>query len=186
MRDVGRVWRVVVIIAIASGKRWRWRWKVKVGRCIIIPYHTSYQPPIPRTDLNLQPTIIISSLRTMILAKAAITLSLGCTAARAFSPAARCALFSPMSAVSSSSAATTATSRLSRSFVATTALRANVLKLTEPSKDLLSSVDVFIFDCDGVIWRVSTYQIVHAHDECIFFPPPCISRTICRRWHMAS
>ena len=87
----------------------------------------------------------------MILAKAAITLSLGCTAARAFSPAARSALFSPISAVSSSSAATTATARLLRSFGTTTALRANVLKLTEPSKDLLSSVDVFIFDCDGVI-----------------------------------
>lgn len=34
-----------------------------------------------------------------------------------------------------------------------TALKANVLKLTEPAKDLLPGVDVFIFDCDGVIWR---------------------------------
>lgn len=39
--------------------------------------------------------------------------------------------------------------------MATTALKANVLKLTEPAKDLLPGVDVFIFDCDGVIWRVS-------------------------------
>ncbi len=33
---------------------------------------------------------------------------------------------------------------------------ANVLKLSEPQSQLLDQVDVFIFDCDGVIWRVST------------------------------
>lgn len=33
-----------------------------------------------------------------------------------------------------------------------TALKANVLKLTEPDK-FLDGIDVFIFDCDGVIWR---------------------------------
>ena len=81
----------------------------------------------------------------MILSKAALALSLGCTAARAFSPAARGAL-SPLSS----------TTTLARSFGTTTALRANVLKLTQPSKDLLLGVDVFIFDCDGVIWRVSS------------------------------
>ena len=32
---------------------------------------------------------------------------------------------------------------------------ANVLRLTEPQSQLLDEVDVFIFDCDGVIWRVS-------------------------------
>ena len=31
---------------------------------------------------------------------------------------------------------------------------ANVLKLSEPQSQLLDEVDVFIFDCDGVIWRV--------------------------------
>jgi len=35
-----------------------------------------------------------------------------------------------------------------------TALRANVRKLSDPEKQLLDGVDVFIFDCDGVIWRV--------------------------------
>jgi len=40
-----------------------------------------------------------------------------------------------------------------RTMTTTTALNANVLKLTSPS-DLLSDVDIFIFDCDGVIWRV--------------------------------
>ena len=31
---------------------------------------------------------------------------------------------------------------------------ANVLKLSDPQSQLLDEVDVFIFDCDGVIWRV--------------------------------
>ena len=44
---------------------------------------------------------------------------------------------------------------LPSSMTTTTAPNANVLKLTEPAKDLLPGVDVFIFDCDGVIWRVS-------------------------------
>jgi hypothetical protein len=43
-----------------------------------------------------------------------------------------------------------------RAFVsATKPLRmANVLKLSDPQTQLLDKVDVFIFDCDGVIWRV--------------------------------
>jgi phosphoglycolate phosphatase len=32
-------------------------------------------------------------------------------------------------------------------------LAANVIKLSDPEKELLDQVDVFIFDCDGVIWR---------------------------------
>jgi len=43
-----------------------------------------------------------------------------------------------------------------RAFTSTTSLQmANVLKLSEPQSQLLDQVDVFIFDCDGVIWRVS-------------------------------
>eukprot|EP00542_Grammatophora_oceanica_P017721 CAMPEP_0194036536 /NCGR_PEP_ID=MMETSP0009_2-20130614/8898_1 /TAXON_ID=210454 /ORGANISM="Grammatophora oceanica, Strain CCMP 410" /LENGTH=362 /DNA_ID=CAMNT_0038678339 /DNA_START=31 /DNA_END=1119 /DNA_ORIENTATION=- len=34
-----------------------------------------------------------------------------------------------------------------------THLNANVLKLSDPAEQLLNNVDVFIFDCDGVIWR---------------------------------
>mmetsp|Transcript_25839 Transcript_25839/g.76368 ORF Transcript_25839/g.76368 Transcript_25839/m.76368 type:complete len:369 (-) Transcript_25839:451-1557(-) len=30
---------------------------------------------------------------------------------------------------------------------------ADVLKLSDPNEELLNDVDVFIFDCDGVIWR---------------------------------
>lgn len=42
-------------------------------------------------------------------------------------------------------------------FSSTTVLRANVLRLSDPQSELLEKVDVFIFDCDGVIWRVRDY-----------------------------
>lgn len=44
----------------------------------------------------------------------------------------------------------------SRALSTTTAMRANVSKLSEPASQLLDKTDVFIFDCDGVIWRVRT------------------------------
>jgi hypothetical protein len=34
------------------------------------------------------------------------------------------------------------------------AQKKNVAKLSDPERQLLDKVDVFIFDCDGVIWRV--------------------------------
>ena len=43
----------------------------------------------------------------------------------------------------------------STAFHTSTTLHANVLKLSDPESELLSYIDVFIFDCDGVIWRVS-------------------------------
>ena len=46
------------------------------------------------------------------------------------------------------------TSTTTTTTTTTTRLNANVLKLTEPKSQLLDEVDVFIFDCDGVIWRV--------------------------------
>lgn len=49
---------------------------------------------------------------------------------------------------------------VARSFSSSrTALHANVLKLSDPQKELLDQVDVFIFDCDGVIWRVSDMAV---------------------------
>lgn len=36
-----------------------------------------------------------------------------------------------------------------------TAVNANVLRLSDPVSEVLDKTDVFIFDCDGVIWRVS-------------------------------
>ena len=42
-----------------------------------------------------------------------------------------------------------------RPFCSSTSVNmANVMKLTDPKENLLDEVDVFIFDCDGVIWRV--------------------------------
>ena len=45
-------------------------------------------------------------------------------------------------------------SSLSSPRVKTSVDMANVLKLSDPQSQLLDQVDVFIFDCDGVIWRV--------------------------------
>lgn len=80
----------------------------------------------------------------MHIARSALAAALMATSARAFSPAA---------SSFRSSAASAAASVGKRTFTSTTSLNANVLKLTEPAKDLLPNVDVFIFDCDGVIWR---------------------------------
>jgi hypothetical protein len=48
------------------------------------------------------------------------------------------------------------TTSFTRAFTSSTASlhMANVLKLSDPQSQLLDEVDVFIFDCDGVIWRV--------------------------------
>jgi hypothetical protein len=56
----------------------------------------------------------------------------------------------------SSTTAAAATMIGKRAFVSTTKplQMANVLKLSDPQTQLLDKVDVFIFDCDGVIWRV--------------------------------
>lgn len=50
----------------------------------------------------------------------------------------------------------TTTTMMTSSYYSTTRLNANVLKLSDPESQLLHNVDVFIFDCDGVIWRVRT------------------------------
>ena len=85
----------------------------------------------------------------MHIVRSALTAVLMATSARAFSPAA-----SSSAAAVTRSAASKYFSSSSRTLSSsTTKLNANVLKLTEPSKDLLPDVDVFIFDCDGVIWR---------------------------------
>lgn len=41
-----------------------------------------------------------------------------------------------------------------RAVSSSTVVSANVLKLSDPTEQLLDKVDIFIFDCDGVIWRV--------------------------------
>ena len=93
----------------------------------------------------------------MNIAKSALALALSAyPTARAFS--------SPTitRAVSSARVSSSTTQQLRNNIMSSanrssssTSLKANVLKLSEPAKDLLPGVDVFIFDCDGVIWRVS-------------------------------
>jgi len=51
------------------------------------------------------------------------------------------------------SASKTAFLTKSSSFSTTSLKMANVPRLTEPASQLIDGVDVFIFDCDGVIWR---------------------------------
>ena len=92
----------------------------------------------------------------MNIAKSALALALSAyPTVRAFSP-------TITRAVSSARVSSSLTQQLrnnimsaNRSSSSSTSLKANVLKLSEPAKDLLPGVDVFIFDCDGVIWRVS-------------------------------
>uniref|UniRef100_A0A6V2E814 Phosphoglycolate phosphatase n=1 Tax=Ditylum brightwellii TaxID=49249 RepID=A0A6V2E814_9STRA len=82
----------------------------------------------------------------MNLSRFALTaLATTLTSASAFTPAASSRAFIRSPAVVSSFSKFSSTT--------TTSLKANVLKLTEPEKDILDGVDVFIFDCDGVIWR---------------------------------
>ena len=74
----------------------------------------------------------------------------------------RLLLASPLLAATSNVAAFSSRSSLpsaartsARAFTSTAPLQmANVLKLSDPQSQLLDEVDVFIFDCDGVIWRV--------------------------------
>jgi len=84
--------------------------------------------------------IFKSSLLATILASA--------TSVSGFSSRATARTVAP-AFISSATTTPTTTSRTFRS----TALQANVGKLTNPQENLLDKVDVFIFDCDGVIWR---------------------------------
>ena len=62
---------------------------------------------------------------------------------------------SAVSAFGGHRALKTTTTTTTRAFTSSTPLHmANVPKLSDPQSELLDKVDVFIFDCDGVIWRV--------------------------------
>jgi hypothetical protein len=90
------------------------------------------------------------------------TMKLAQFAARAFLAAASASAFTPCTGrlgVRSKHAVYLGTTLLNRKVGAkyhkSTALSANILKLSEPNSQLLSKIDALIFDCDGVIWRVS-------------------------------
>ena len=103
----------------------------------------------------------------MNIAKSALALALSAyPTVRAFSPTITRAAVSSSARVSSSTTQQLRNNNImsaNRSSSSSTSLKANVLKLSEPAKDLLPGVDVFIFDCDGVIWRVSrqSYKILY-------------------------
>ena len=95
------------------------------------------------------------------LALTALTTALSAGGASAFAPAASAgrhlaaAASMRSSAAVAASAATSVAPRRSYAASATSLQMANVLKLSNPMEEMLNDVDVFIFDCDGVIWRVS-------------------------------
>ena len=97
------------------------------------------------------------------LALTALTAALSAGGASAFAPAAsaghRLAAGSVRSAAVAAPAAAAAAARRSYAASATSLQMANVLKLSNPMEEMLNDVDVFIFDCDGVIWRVSRADI---------------------------
>jgi len=53
----------------------------------------------------------------------------------------------------SSATSTSTPSHIGATVLRSTAIQAKVGRLTNPQTNLLDNVDVFIFDCDGVIWR---------------------------------
>jgi hypothetical protein len=50
-------------------------------------------------------------------------------------------------------------------------LLAHVPKLQDPQSELLDKIDVFIFDCDGVIWRVSRIMTQEMDGPSFLFVP---------------
>ena len=124
---------------------------------LIAPHNKISHLPAIYTAVSLYP-----SKAKMNIAKSALALALA-SSARAFTPAAPSTrAFTSFARTSSNFIGAHRTMSLSSSASAT-ALNANVLKLTEPAKDLLPGVDVFIFDCDGVIWRVSFVLLAWAN-----------------------
>ena len=93
------------------------------------------------------------------LALTALTTALSAGGTSAFAPAATAgrhlAASASMRSPSTTLAAPAAAAPRSYATSATSLQMANVLKLSNPMEEMLNDVDVFIFDCDGVIWRVS-------------------------------
>lgn len=92
------------------------------------------------------------------LALTALTTALSAGSTSAFAPAAAAGRhLAAAASMRSPSAAIAAPAAAPRSYAtsATSLQMANVLKLSNPMEEMLNDVDVFIFDCDGVIWRVS-------------------------------
>ena len=101
------------------------------------------------------------------LALTALTTALSAGGSSAFAPLVAAAAGRRLAAgvcmpMPAAVAASTPPAAARRSYAATaTSLQmANVLRLSNPMEEMLNDVDVFIFDCDGVIWRVSRVEAV--------------------------
>lgn len=133
-----------------------------------------------RPHFSLEQSGIKQATMRLRLALTALTTALSAGGTSAFAPAASAgrhlaaaaSMRSPSAAVAASAAA--AAPRRSYAASATSLQMANVLKLSNPMEEMLNDVDVFIFDCDGVIWRVSLNQlmsrVVRGHVARTHFP----------------
>ena len=97
------------------------------------------------------------------LALTALTTALSAGGSSAFAPPVAASAGRRLAAAAASASggvrmpmpAAVAAARRSYAATATSLQMANVLRLSNPMEEMLNDVDVFIFDCDGVIWRVS-------------------------------
>ena len=126
---------------------------------------------------SLEQSGIEQATMRLRLALTALTTALSAGGTSAFAPAATAgrhlAAAASMRSPSTAVAAPAAAAPRSYATSATSLQMANVLKLSNPMEEMLNDVDVFIFDCDGVIWRVSLNHLtsrVRGHVARIHFP----------------
>lgn len=100
------------------------------------------------------------------LALTALTTALSAGGSSAFAPPIAAAAGRRLAAAAASASGgvrvpmPASAARRSYAATATSLQMANVLRLSNPMEEMLNDVDVFIFDCDGVIWRVSRVEAV--------------------------
>ena len=101
------------------------------------------------------------------LALTALTTALSAGGSSAFAPPAAASAGRRLAAAGGGRMPMPPSAPARRSYAATaTSLQmANVLRLSNPMEEMLNDVDVFIFDCDGVIWRVSRAITHHVEDR---------------------
>lgn len=112
-------------------------------RSLLFPF--SHLPELPTSTSTILTTTAMKFSRAFVASTLAASAS-------AFAPSR--SAFVPRSSSAAAVAANNVGRLLTREFQSSTSFQANVLKLSEPQSELLDKVDIFIFDCDGVIWRV--------------------------------
>ena len=111
-------------------------------------------------SFSLEQSGIKQATMRLRLALTALTTALSAGGTSAFAPAAAAGRHLAAAASMRSPSAAPAAPRRSYAASATSLQLANVLKLSNPMEEMLNDVDVFIFDCDGVIWRVSLNESI--------------------------